>query len=117
MADGGVGEAALIGAVIGGGSAAITGGDPLKGALMGGLTSGAMGSFGALEGVDKFALGQSGADAFTAANPEAYSSAMNTLATAPTEAGGLTPYTQALGSTAQQGLMNVGKTAYKLTKV
>ena len=48
MADGGVGEAALIGAVIGGGSAAITGGDPLKGALMGGLTSGVMGGMGGL---------------------------------------------------------------------
>jgi hypothetical protein len=38
---GGVGEAALIGAAMGGGSAALTGGDPLKGALLGGLTGGA----------------------------------------------------------------------------
>jgi hypothetical protein len=37
---GGVGEAALIGAAMGGGSAALTGGDPLKGALIGGLTGG-----------------------------------------------------------------------------
>ncbi len=37
---GGVGEAALIGAALGGGSAALTGGDPLKGALLGGLTGG-----------------------------------------------------------------------------
>jgi len=37
MAGGGVGEAMLISAAIGGGSAAITGGDPLKGALLGGL--------------------------------------------------------------------------------
>lgn len=37
---GGVGEAALIGAAMGGGSAALTGGDPLKGALLGGLTGG-----------------------------------------------------------------------------
>lgn len=36
----GVGEAALIGAALGGGSAALTGGDPLKGALVGGLTGG-----------------------------------------------------------------------------
>lgn len=64
--DGGIGEAALMGAVIGGGSAALTGGDPLKGALMGGATSGLLGGFGQLEGVDKFALGQSGADAYTA---------------------------------------------------
>ncbi len=40
MAGGGVGEAMLIGAAVGGGSAAITGGDPLKGALLGGLTGG-----------------------------------------------------------------------------
>lgn len=41
MAMGGVGEAMLIGAAVGGGSAALTGGDPLKGALLGGLTGGA----------------------------------------------------------------------------
>ena len=41
MAMGGVGEAALLGAVMGGGSAMLTGGDPLKGAMMGGLTGGA----------------------------------------------------------------------------
>ena len=40
MAGGGVGEAMLLGAAMGGGSAAITGGDPLKGALIGGLTGG-----------------------------------------------------------------------------
>jgi hypothetical protein len=40
MAGGGVGEAMLIGAAVGGGSAAVTGGDPLKGALLGGLTGG-----------------------------------------------------------------------------
>ena len=40
MALGGVGEAMLLGAAMGGGSAALTGGDPLKGALMGGLTGG-----------------------------------------------------------------------------
>jgi hypothetical protein len=37
---GGVGEAALLGAAMGGGSALLTGGDPLKGALMGTLTGG-----------------------------------------------------------------------------
>ena len=48
---GGVGEAMLIGAAVGGGSAAITGGDPLKGALLGGLTGGAgAGISGALGG-------------------------------------------------------------------
>jgi hypothetical protein len=38
---GGIGEAALLGAAMGGGAAALTGGDPLKGALLGGLTGGA----------------------------------------------------------------------------
>ena len=47
----GVGEAMLLGAAVGGGSAAITGGDPLKGALLGGLTGGAgAGVSGALAG-------------------------------------------------------------------
>ena len=41
MAMGGVGEAALLGAAMGGGSALLTGGDPLKGALLGTLTGGA----------------------------------------------------------------------------
>ena len=51
MAMGGVGEAMLLGAAMGGGSAAITGGDPLKGALLGGLTGGAgAGIAGALPG-------------------------------------------------------------------
>lgn len=51
MAMGGVGEAMLLGAAMGGGSAALTGGDPLKGALLGGLTGGAgAGISGALAG-------------------------------------------------------------------
>ena len=37
---GGVGEAALISAAIGGGAAAMQGGDPLKGALLGGALGG-----------------------------------------------------------------------------
>jgi hypothetical protein len=64
MAGGGVGEAMLIGAAIGGGSAAVTGGDPLKGALLGGLTGGAgAGIGGALGG----AAGGAGAAGTTAA--------------------------------------------------
>ena len=50
MAMGGIGEAALISAVVGGGSAAITGGDPLKGALLGGLTGGIGGGLGGMFG-------------------------------------------------------------------
>lgn len=44
MAMGGIGEAAMLGAVMGGGSALLTGGDPLKGALMGTLTGGVGGA-------------------------------------------------------------------------
>ena len=65
MAMGGVGEAMLLGAAMGGGSAALTGGDPLKGALLGGLTGGA-------------GAGISGALGGTAAGTEA---ALSTLGT------------------------------------
>lgn len=40
----GVGEAALIGAAVGGGTALLTGNDPLRGALLGGVTGGAGGA-------------------------------------------------------------------------
>lgn len=69
MAMGGVGEAMLLGAAMGGGSAALTGGDPLKGALLGGLTGGAgAGMAGALPGA-------AGTSALTAAGTEAATSA------------------------------------------
>lgn len=69
MAMGGVGEAMLLGAAMGGGSAALTGGDPLKGAFLGGLTGGAgAGISGALGGAGTNA-------AMTAAGTEAASTA------------------------------------------
>jgi hypothetical protein len=40
MAGGGVGEAMLISAITGAGTSAVTGGDPLKGALLGAATGG-----------------------------------------------------------------------------
>jgi hypothetical protein len=66
----GVGEAMLLGAAMGGGSAALTGGDPLKGALLGGLTGGAgAGIGGALSGAGavgtEAALTTAGAEAAT----------------------------------------------------
>lgn len=72
MAMGGVGEAMLLGAAVGGGSAAITGGDPLKGALLGGLTGGAgAGIGGALGGAGaagtEAALATAGTEAATGA--------------------------------------------------
>jgi hypothetical protein len=48
MAGGGIGEATLMSAVIGGGLSAAKGEDPLKGALLGGLMSGATGGIGNL---------------------------------------------------------------------
>ena len=44
--DGGIIESILIGAAVGGGTSALTGGDPLKGALMGGVTGGVFGGAG-----------------------------------------------------------------------
>ncbi len=51
----GVGEAMLIGAAVGGGSSALTGGDPIKGAMMGAAT-GAIGGAFAAPGFDPTAL-------------------------------------------------------------
>jgi len=69
MAMGGIGEAMLLGAAMGGGSAALTGGDPLKGALLGGLTGGAgAGITGALGGAaagTEAALATAGTEAAT----------------------------------------------------
>ena len=48
MAGGGIGEAALIGAAFGGGKALISGEDPLKAALLGGVTGGAMSGIGSV---------------------------------------------------------------------
>lgn len=62
MAGGGIGEAALIGAALGGGSSMLTGQDPLKGALLGGLTGGIGGA--------AFGPAAAGAEgAFSAATP------------------------------------------------
>jgi hypothetical protein len=63
MAGGGVGEAALLGAALGGGASALQGGDPLKGALMGG----ALGAGGAAFMPEAAAAG--GAEAFTSQTP------------------------------------------------
>lgn len=91
MAMGGVGEAMLLGAAMGGGSAALTGGDPLKGALLGGLTGGAgAGISGALSG----AAGTTAATALPSAVPAATQAATSAIpaatqaATSPFLAGG-----------------------------
>jgi hypothetical protein len=66
----GVGEAMLLGAAMGGGSAALTGGDPLKGALLGGLTGGVGSGIGgalggAAGGAEAATLGSAGTEMAT----------------------------------------------------
>lgn len=92
MAGGGVGEAMLLGAAMGGGSAAITGGDPLKGALLGGLTGGIGGGAGTLAANTTAGA----APALTAAGTEAATSAalsnalpVSTMAATPITTAGL----------------------------
>jgi hypothetical protein len=70
MAGAGIGEAMLLGAAMGGGSAALTGGDPLKGALLGGLTGGVGSGIGgalggAAGGAEAAALGSAGTEIAT----------------------------------------------------
>jgi hypothetical protein len=101
MAMGGVGEAMLLGAAMGGGSAALTGGDPLKGALLGGLTGGVgSGISGALSGAGavgtEAALATAGTELGTQAATQA---AVPTAAvSAPSMMGGQTATQQFMGS-------------------
>jgi hypothetical protein len=70
MANGGIIEGALIGAALGGGSAAVQGGDPLKGALLGAATGGAAsGIGGALFGSGAGAAGGAGGAGAAGAAP------------------------------------------------
>lgn len=74
MAGGGIGEAMLISAAVGGGTAIATGQDPLKGALMGGLAGGVGGALmgpasGAASGTAQSSVGPTVAGASTAATP------------------------------------------------
>jgi hypothetical protein len=89
----GVGEAMLLGAAMGGGSAAITGGDPLKGALLGGLTggvgSGIGGALGGAAGTEA-ALATAGTEAATNAAMSNALPVSNMLAN-PVATTGLTP--------------------------
>jgi hypothetical protein len=102
MAMGGIGEAALLGAVMGGGSAMLTGGDPLKGAVMGGLTGGAgAGISGALGSAVAPAVAP-GVIAPTIAPAVAAETAASTLATSAT-----TPFTAStLNLTPSTALLN-----------
>lgn len=63
MAGMGVGEAALLSAAIGGGTSAIQGQDPIKGAILGGLGGAALGGLGSALGGAGGAAGTAGAEA------------------------------------------------------
>jgi hypothetical protein len=116
MADGGIGEMALMdaliggaetGAVIGGGKSLLTGEDPLRGALMGGLMGGATG--GLLNGI------MPGAEAVTPSTPVASSGAitptsfanapmdMTAYAPTPTQFGAFGEAPSTVGSTLGSG--------------
>jgi hypothetical protein len=56
MADGGIGEAALLSAAMGGATSAMSGRDPLEGALLGGLLGGVGGAFGGAGAMDAASL-------------------------------------------------------------
>jgi len=94
--DGGIMEAAMMGAVMGGGSAAVTGGDPLKGALLGGLTGGVGGGLGGMFG----GAGLAAAEAAPLANlaPTVANAAAMNAAAAPAALTGLSGAPGALGS-------------------
>lgn len=98
MADGGIGEAALLdaalegagtGALVGGGVSALTGRDPFQGALMGGLTGGLFGGAGSAfsdvpVGTDAFTAQTSTGLPTVAADASSSSQALTGLQTPPT---------------------------------
>ena len=105
---GGIGEAALMGALFGGAKAAVTGEDLVQGALLGGVTGGAMSGVGAAIG----GLGSAGTN--IAADETAKSAITNSMESQ------LTPFIQApqLNSlanvplTATEAVPNMGITAF-----
>jgi hypothetical protein len=100
MAGGGVGEAMLISAAMGGGTAAVTGGDPLKGALLGAATGGiGHGIAGATAAGGAGATGATGTAATTAAADAATTAATD----------------QALTQASQQGLSGTGSATGSLS--
>jgi hypothetical protein len=100
MAGGGIGEAMLISAAMGGGTAAVTGGDPLKGALLGAATGGiGHGIAGATAAGGAGATGATGTAATTAAADAATTAATD----------------QALTQASQQGLSGTGSATGSLS--
>jgi hypothetical protein len=109
---GGVGEAALLGAAMGGGSAALTGGDPLKGALLGGLTGGIGGGISTLTPAATTAgttIAAATPAATTTATTAALPAATTTAAAAPAAGTGITTL-EAANIAANPGLYPAGST-------
>ena len=116
----GVGEMMLMSAAMGGGTAAITGGDPLKGALLGGLTgglgagiSGALGSTGTTAATTAGNVGANAGQAainsqLTNTLPSAAANAGNVAGSAAGSAGAMTPFTMGAPNIASSGAVNTG---------
>jgi hypothetical protein len=105
MAMGGIGEAAMLGAVMGGGSAMLTGGDPLKGAMMGGLTGGIGGAVSpAISAMTAPTTAATLAPAVSSMAPEIAASTLASTATTPLTASTLNLAPSTFGS--QTALLN-----------
>lgn len=99
MAGMGVGEAALLSAAIGGGTSAIQGNDPIKGAILGGLGGAALGGLGsALGGAGGTAAATAGTEALGAGIASAAPAAAGTQAGIGAALSGATPSAGIAGS-------------------
>jgi hypothetical protein len=121
MAGGGVGEAMLISAAMGGGTAAVTGGDPLKGALLGAATggighgiAGATAAGGANVGTQVATTGAEQMVAQTAADQAAQTAAMQGVT--PDAIAGVTPPVQNLTAQAASPDMIAGVSDLQATQ-
>ena len=119
----GVGEMMLMSAAMGGGTAALTGGDPLKGALLGGLTgglgagiSGALGSTGTTAATTAGNVGANAGQAainsqLTNTLPSAAANAGNVAGSAAGNVGAMTPFTSGAPNIASSGAANLASSA------
>lgn len=110
---GGIGESMLIGAAVGGGTALVTGNDPLQGALLGGITGGIGGAAfgGAAAGAGGAAGGAAGAGTAAATNAGAAgltSAGISTAAPATALNSIVTPTIDAASGIASAGLPSAG---------
>ena len=114
----GVGEMMLMSAAMGGGTAAITGGDPLKGALLGGLTGGlgagisnAMSAAQPLANAGVSAGANAGQAAINSQLTNTLPSAATTAGSAAGNVGAMTPFTAGAPNIASSGAANLASSA------